>query len=228
MPYFAHQRVRSNGSSQKGDIPPLSEAESSTFPSTRSLVDSTPELYKALRDRTPSSGSSLSSSPSSSSSSISSSASNESNVTSTSKKSGVIKDTIKKVTHPKRKKKSRTQSQELCFEDASARRSYFSNAANRQEVAFGPSDIITTDFCYGFIEFSPSLSLRLPGGLSFDLVRYWDGQPVRFVCCERKETAGEQYDNDEPWGRIFWCITIEMDDEEDQSMRRDQEVDDID
>lgn len=31
-----------------------------------------------------------------------------------------------------------------------------------------------------------ALSLRLPGGMSFDLMHYWDGQPVRFVCRRRK------------------------------------------
>lgn len=73
--------------------------------------------------------------------------------------------------------------------------------------------MITTDFCYGFINFSPSLSLQLPGGISLDLMKYWDGQPVRFVCCERKRVV----DGGEPWGRIFWCVAIEMvDDEEDK------------
>lgn len=67
--------------------------------------------------------------------------------------------------------------------------------------------MITTDFCYGFLEFNPTLALRIPGGLSFDLMRYWDGQPVRFVCCERKHDTG---DGGEPWGTIFWCISIEM------------------
>ena len=67
--------------------------------------------------------------------------------------------------------------------------------------------MITTDFCYGFINFSPSLSLQLPGGFSLDLEKYWDGQPVRFVCCERK---GDFVEGGEPWGRIFWCVAIEM------------------
>lgn len=71
--------------------------------------------------------------------------------------------------------------------------------------------MITTDFCYGFLEFSPSLALRLPGGLSFDLVHYWDGQPVRFVCCERKNDN----DGEDPWGTIFWCVSIEMADDHD-------------
>lgn len=65
--------------------------------------------------------------------------------------------------------------------------------------------MITTDFCYGFINFAPSLSLQLPGGFSLDLMKYWDGQPVRFVCCERRAASGG-----EAWGRIFWCVAIEI------------------
>jgi hypothetical protein len=73
---------------------------------------------------------------------------------------------------------------------------------------------VTTDFCYGFMQFAPALSLQLPGGISFDLVRYWDGQPVRFMCCERKSVGagaseGEK-DDDVPWGRVFWCVAIEL------------------
>ncbi|KDR80292.1 hypothetical protein GALMADRAFT_33591, partial [Galerina marginata CBS 339.88] len=86
--------------------------------------------------------------------------------------------------------------------------SYFAQKDRRRELVFGPEDLITTDFCYGFINFAPSLSLQLPGGLSFDLMKYWDGQPVRFVCCERVtdlEAGGEV-----PWGRIFWCVAIEV------------------
>lgn len=86
--------------------------------------------------------------------------------------------------------------------------------------------MITTDFCYGFLQFSPSLSLRLPGGVSFDLMHYWDGQPVRFVCCRRKGAtaysgsgsedggADEADDGDDPWGRVFWCVAIELADDE--------------
>jgi len=65
-----------------------------------------------------------------------------------------------------------------------------------------------TDFCYGFLEFAPSLALRLPGGLTFDLVRYWDGQPVKFVCCQRKNSSAA--DGEDPWGTLFWCVSIEM------------------
>jgi hypothetical protein len=65
-------------------------------------------------------------------------------------------------------------------------------------------DTITADFCYGYLSFHPALALKLPGGVTIDLQRHWDGQQVRFVCCERGPGP-----HGEAWGRIFWCIAIE-------------------
>ncbi|KAH9922891.1 hypothetical protein B0H21DRAFT_701400 [Amylocystis lapponica] len=90
------------------------------------------------------------------------------------------------------------------------RRSHFQNAARRKEVIFGPEDLITADFCYDYLRFSPNgVDLRLPGGLSIDMMKYWDGQPVRFVCCERVCPGSA-----EPWGRVFWCVVIEQAEDE--------------
>ncbi|KZV65332.1 DUF1769-domain-containing protein [Peniophora sp. CONT] len=91
--------------------------------------------------------------------------------------------------------------------DAAARRAYFADAARRKEIFFGPEDIITSDFCHGYLSFTPSVTLNLPGGISFDLLRFWDGQPVRFTCCERKRAGAE--DGDAPWGRVFFSVAIE-------------------
>jgi len=119
---------------------------------------------------------------------------------------------------------------------AERRRAYFRDASHRQELVFGPEvraffptlrrvsltfvpyqDVFTVDFCYGFLQFSPTLSLQLPGGISFDLMHYWDGQPVRFVCCERRrggngdsESKEGDADSDVPWGRVLWCVAIEL------------------
>ncbi|RPD75700.1 hypothetical protein L226DRAFT_507615 [Lentinus tigrinus ALCF2SS1-7] len=90
----------------------------------------------------------------------------------------------------------------------SKRRGYFTNALRRQEIVFGPDDLITTDFCYDFLTFTQDgIFLKLPGGLSVEMTKYWDGQPVRFVCCERlkkRERTAEQ-----AWGRVLWCVVIE-------------------
>ncbi|KAI5122636.1 hypothetical protein M0805_008722 [Coniferiporia weirii] len=88
-------------------------------------------------------------------------------------------------------------------QEGKKRRTHFAHAENRKAVHFGPGDVITTDFCYGFITF-PALALCLPGGLSFDLTKYWDGQPVRFVCCERPRGGRSVAD-----ARVFWCVAIE-------------------
>ncbi|KAF7321422.1 hypothetical protein MKEN_00662700 [Mycena kentingensis (nom. inval.)] len=105
---------------------------------------------------------------------------------------------------------------------SSQRRSFFATSAHRRAVVLGPDDLITTDFCYGFLQFSPSLRLKLPGGLGFDLARYWDGQPVRFVCCERKR---EDDASENPWGRPLWCVSIELEEDETIVDTSDGEVD---
>jgi len=220
MPYFAHKR--------------LPVASDPPFPPKDSIIDSTGDLYLALVDdsSTASSGSdSALVSPASSASSLASAGSK-----------GSIKAAIKKVGKSKskkddRKRTSKREKELQHLDGASQRRSYFASEKKRaglvfgEEVGFVPfacllilttiltsKDLITTDFCYGFINFAPSLSLQLPGGLSFDLMRYWDGQPVRFVCCERKG-SGEAHEpeggDDEPWGRIFWCVAIEVADDGD-------------
>jgi len=108
----------------------------------------------------------------------------------------------------------------LNLHTAQQRQAYFHKAKHRKEVIFGPHDILTMDFCYGFLEFNPNLALRLPGGVSFDLMKYWDGQPVRFVCCERKsklENGTHTSSSEDPWGQMFWCVQIELEESESES-----------
>lgn len=73
-------------------------------------------------------------------------------------------------------------------------------------------DLITADFCHHYLDFSEdSIVLRLPCGIAIDLLRYWDGQPIRFVCAERNK--GPSADRT-PWGRIFFCIVMEKVDDD--------------
>ncbi|KAJ7874808.1 hypothetical protein B0H14DRAFT_2717670, partial [Mycena olivaceomarginata] len=207
MPYLSHNRLPPSCSQPKGVCASSScGASHPPFPSAKSITDDTSSLHLAtvpdapeselLRSPTPSS----SSSGSGSSSSLSSRSSGK-------KRKGSGDEVPRAMT-------------------SQQRRSYFSSEAHRKGVVLGPQDLITTDFCYGFLEFAPSLRLRLPGGLGFDLARYWDGQGVRFVCCERKHVpssgpvnAAEDLEKHEgitsengedPWGRVFWCVSIEM------------------
>ncbi|CAA7264369.1 unnamed protein product [Cyclocybe aegerita] len=229
MPYFAHTRVSScvlpPSSSPSPHLLPsghrsspntVSSANIPAFPTMQSIQESTSQLYLAV-DSAPSSPSSSSSgsaftdpSPGSSATSLSSSKSAKSDCRKVG--SDRLKHAMKKVTKRSRSP-SQTEREVQQFTSSSQRRSYFSNPEKRKTVKFGPDDVITTDFCYGFINFAPSLSLQLPGGLSFDLTRYWDGQPVRFMCCQRKTEGDEGGD---PWGRVFWCIAIEMVTDEDE------------
>ncbi|KAF9488188.1 hypothetical protein BDN71DRAFT_1491209 [Pleurotus eryngii] len=194
MPHFEHKRL----SSHHASLPAFPPSQSIADDVSHVRVTSSPPSCLSSRASSVSSSSSLLSSKSSSSLSLASTSSSKSNTSSSSSSS-------KSSSRSKGKKRRGPSNANL--HSASDRRSRFSDIANRQEVEFGPQDLITTDFCYGFLQFSPSLALALPGGLSFDLMRYWDGQPVRFVCCERK---GEDGEGEEPWGRIFWCVVIEL------------------
>lgn len=93
------------------------------------------------------------------------------------------------------------------------RKAHFKHPEKRRDVVFGPNDLITADFCHHYLDFSSeSIVLRLPGGLSIDLLKYWDGQPVRFVCCERAKGKGAEK---APWGRVLFCIAMEKAEEVD-------------
>lgn len=48
--------------------------------------------------------------------------------------------------------------------------------------------VVQFDFAYGYFQF-PELHLGLPGGISFDLKKYWRNYPARFVCCGRGENG---------------------------------------
>ena len=78
-------------------------------------------------------------------------------------------------------KKAENLSSENQKTASSARASWLGKASNREKLQITPQDVITVDFCNGFIDFN-TLRLVLPyGGLYFDLQKYWDGQPVRYV-----------------------------------------------
>ncbi|WFD31639.1 hypothetical protein MSPP1_002678 [Malassezia sp. CBS 17886] len=70
-----------------------------------------------------------------------------------------------------------------------ARAAWLSHETNRKNLVVTPDDVLTVDFCNGYIDFN-TLHLVLPfaGTLSFDLQKYWDGQPVRYVCKNRKSS----------------------------------------
>lgn len=205
-----HQHHLSVSNADKFQLPP--------FPPERSMEDDLSHIHlvhlKNSDGSTSSSGSEFSLSSASSSSSLSL---GEDAKNSTKTK---LKQTAAKAMPKMKAKLGSAGPHSLNLHTAQQRHAYFHKAKHRKEVIFGPHDILTMDFCYGFLEFNPTLALRLPGGVSFDLMRYWDGQPVRFVCCERKsESENKTYvpDSEDPWGRMFWCVQIELAESESES-----------
>ncbi|KAF5333866.1 hypothetical protein D9758_017104 [Tetrapyrgos nigripes] len=251
MPYLAHKHLYLPNGDIDDDldlcsISPVSPEIDNVvpeFPPPQSLKEDTSQLHLASISATSSNSSPSASSASSSSSSLQSITSSVSSPVSPledfknnfadtlspndaidgglKQKSAFRKLRIKTSKSKRNEGIHKSSKSSFNFSTSTQRRSYFSNEENRKDIVFGPEDIISTDFCYGFLEFSPSLSLRLPGGISFDLMKYWDGQPVRFVCCERKRTRTshegkgevveevEKDDDDVPWGKVFWCVAIE-------------------
>ncbi|KAK4053383.1 hypothetical protein OIV83_001547 [Microbotryomycetes sp. JL201] len=72
------------------------------------------------------------------------------------------------------------------------RRQYFARQENRRQdgLTFDKNLHFKADFCNGYIDFN-TLSLKLPIHLTFPLARYWDGQPVTFVC--RRRNTNKDY-----------------------------------
>ena len=90
----------------------------------------------------------------------------------------------------------------LILPQGQTRKNYFRNAEHRRGVVFGPDMFIECDFCHGQLSFEDGLALSLPM-VHFDLMRYWDGRPVWFVCCERSG------DGKGP-GNTIWCVGFEV------------------
>lgn len=86
--------------------------------------------------------------------------------------------------------------------DDQTRRAHFRAAENRQKFAFGPDQYLECDFCQGLLSFENGLSVSFPM-VHFDLMQYWDGRPVWFVCCERAQ-------NGKGPGPSIWCVGFEI------------------
>lgn len=86
------------------------------------------------------------------------------------------------------------------------RRSHFAQESVRQSTKLSSSHLVRGDFSHGFLDFS-TLSLSLPGGLSFSLAKYWNGEPVVFNCRSRKS------------GKSFFVVTFELQDEDGSTLR---------
>ncbi|GAA5939255.1 hypothetical protein JCM1841_002934 [Sporobolomyces salmonicolor] len=82
------------------------------------------------------------------------------------------------------------------------RRAHFADEAHRRGLAPLARDVLLRgDFSHGFLDFA-TLALALPGGLSFSLAKYWNGEPVVFSCQRRRD------------GETFFVVTFELLDDE--------------
>ncbi|KAG2142446.1 hypothetical protein DEU56DRAFT_794471 [Suillus clintonianus] len=225
MPHFVHERLDDIRAS-----PVLEHRRSApSFPPSKSIGEDISQLQFATATEdsssttvlTPYSSNSSFTTPSSSlSSSLPSAASSSFNLSTLPKKPDSLGVSVKSslklpLEKVHLKKKKRKMGRSLDLRTTGDRRSYFNSPQHRQEIAFGPEDLITTDFCYGYLQFSPTLALRLPGGMSFDLMKYWDRHPVRFVCCKRRKPEDGERSDGQPTGDIYWIVSIETADEND-------------
>lgn len=92
--------------------------------------------------------------------------------------------------------------------DTPARRKYLADASHRSSLTLTPDIELGMEFSNGILDFNTlSVQLPKPFSASFNLLKYWDGQPVTYVC-ERKS------DNPlDPEG-MYWSVAFEIVDEE--------------
>ncbi|OCF74400.1 hypothetical protein I204_04772 [Kwoniella mangroviensis CBS 8886] len=96
----------------------------------------------------------------------------------------------------------------------SSRRKWLTKASNRQAVEVDEGTEVGMEFCNGLLDFNTlSATLPYPFTLQIPLLKYWDGQPVTYVC-QDKPTS---YKDQSPVGggnKVYWSVAFEIVDEE--------------
>ncbi|EIW68057.1 hypothetical protein TREMEDRAFT_63945 [Tremella mesenterica DSM 1558] len=83
---------------------------------------------------------------------------------------------------------------------SSSRKAWFNIPANREKVQLKGLEI-SLEFCNGYLDFNTfSVTLPRPFNLSIPLLKYWDGQPVTYVC-----QMGKQ-----PGERACWSVAYHI------------------
>ncbi|GFZ46921.1 hypothetical protein JCM24511_04146 [Saitozyma sp. JCM 24511] len=95
---------------------------------------------------------------------------------------------------------------------AAARKRWMAEKANREKISLNHDTHVSMEFCNGYLDFN-TLSLSLPAGfnMTFPLLKYWDGQPVTYVCQRRGTATSASGPAD---GKVFWSVAFEIVDEE--------------
>lgn len=65
-------------------------------------------------------------------------------------------------------------------DDSKSRMKFFLDEMKRKEFEFEQGRCYSCDFFNGYLDFN-EFALRLPLGFTMNIVRYWDGQPLRYV-----------------------------------------------
>ncbi|ORY22827.1 hypothetical protein BCR39DRAFT_487597 [Naematelia encephala] len=93
----------------------------------------------------------------------------------------------------------------------SARRKWLGNAENRKNTTITSDTQVGLEFCNGLLDFNTlSATLPQPFRLQVPLLKYWDGQPVTYVCQKRHEKGESPVGGD----RVYFSVAFEIVDEE--------------
>ncbi|WWC69869.1 uncharacterized protein I206_103812 [Kwoniella pini CBS 10737] len=94
----------------------------------------------------------------------------------------------------------------------STRRKWLTKSSNRQLININENTIVGMEFCNGLLDFNTlSATLPSPFSLQIPLLKYWDGQPVTYVCQEKPSK------DESPVGgknKVYWSIAFEIVDED--------------
>ncbi|WVF71111.1 hypothetical protein IAT40_005908 [Kwoniella sp. CBS 6097] len=94
----------------------------------------------------------------------------------------------------------------------SARRKWLGKKDNRRQITVPKDTLVGMEFCNGLLDFN-TLSAQLPPpfSLSIPLLKYWDGQPVTYVCQDRPPAGQSPVGTNSP---VHFSVAFEIVDEE--------------
>ncbi|WWC62235.1 uncharacterized protein I303_104831 [Kwoniella dejecticola CBS 10117] len=99
----------------------------------------------------------------------------------------------------------------------SARRKWLTKSSNRQLIDVKEDTEVGMEFCNGLLDFNTlSATLPSPFNLQIPLLKYWDGQPVTYVC-QDKTPSGECPVGAGSGGggnKVHWSVAFEIVDED--------------
>ncbi|KAI8888155.1 hypothetical protein K501DRAFT_240829 [Backusella circina FSU 941] len=68
---------------------------------------------------------------------------------------------------------------------AKQRQTYFTVPTNREQIQITPDQVWSMDFCNPYLDFE-KCTVRIPG-FEVNILRYWDGQPARFIAKSKED-----------------------------------------